>query len=666
MDLPSQLANSTSFKRLADHLSSLVSESSQTIVVLRGADGNYLGLTGGIASPSELRFANPALQSQFKNPAAYSSVLLDSDENHTLRPEERNFLSKLAHSFDPHTGSLPGWEVVAKLTKPLDGSTSLEGAIPVGLPFAINNESSYALILEHLGGLQKIHELQTSSDLVFYSEKDHPYARVTVPTSITQSLNGLEYHQPAQLHVVFDLHSSTTAGYEVAVQGKTLSNAPLPGAEEWKRIEGVLLSKLAELSPSPDTGEKGWITFAAPRKSDTIAINAAIHRQRSEALATHIERFTSLLEPHQSIPMQNLAPHLPGEYAAMSFGQFGFRMMIAAASHCGLVRDSEKRSLTPTLQSVTSLIASRLREPAVGVSFDEMDKLEDLLSTLKMTAFNQPETYTQRYPALAAALPAGTTIALSRSGDVFQDSLEALRNGDLSYIMAARGCAQLQLRVEIDGTEYAADLSVGGKHGQISYTIFTNPEQREFAFNNEESQVYNQVYAMLGREIDSYWELGNQLGFSLDEVWKVWKHPHYEDRQNIPHKLLRAQGFRASIRGGVPHFIESPEEVSPEVRSFNEMLIAGIQKVHEIGHVIVNWNSMSNMNQTGKHADAYGPMSKERFEELYPNGIISNNLLFARQELVGDTRYPPEFYAVPFYLKSLGYQYDASRREWRE
>lgn len=53
--------------------------------------------------------------------------------------------------------------------------------------------------------------------------------------------------------------------------------------------------------------------------------------------------------------------------------------------------------------------------------------------------------------------------------------------------------------------------------------------------------------------------------------------------------------------------------------------------------------------QTGELTNVYGPMRKERF---------------ARQELVGDTPYPPEFYAVPFYLKRLGYSYDEAKKVW--
>jgi hypothetical protein len=664
MEFPSQLANPQRAQQLAAHLSTLVSESSQSIIIFGDKQGNYLGLTGGVGSPTELRFANPHLQREFKNRGAYSSVMLDCDENQRLRPEECELLNDLASRFNRHTGEISGFEVIGKLTKPLDGSTQFEGKIPLGLPFALNNDDSYALLLRHIGGLEKIHDLKRSSDLTFYSVQDQPYARVTVPTTIPQSFSGLDYQQPAQLSVVFDLHAGATAGYELTVDGKPASESSSPSAAQWKQIEGVIVSRLGELSPSPDNGEKGWVSFAAPRDADRDALTTAMARERAQTLAARIEGVAAFLEPHLQFKMSSLVPNLSGEYAGMSLGNFSVRMVNAAAQLSGLLRWEDQAGRELPLRSLTAHIASRLRDPSTTVTDEQLVQIEEVFDTLKFTAFNCPETYVDRYPALVAALQPGASVAISHSGEVFQEALDALQRGELSSMMAARRCGQLQIQVGADGTEYGVALTIGSGHGEISYSLFRNGAQREFSFNNEEAQVYNQINGMLGREIDSRWELGELLGFPLEDVWKAWEDERFEDLQNIPYRLLRAQGLRPSIRSGIPELTESREVVSPEGQKFNEMLLAGIKKVHEIGHVIVNWHSMSYRTQIGEHADVYGPMSKERFAELYPKGIIGNNLLFARQELVGDTPYPPEFYAVPFYLSRLGYSYDEANKEW--
>lgn len=669
MDLHPQLAQPQRAKELCGHLSSLVSNDACSIMIFTDGKGSYFGVSGGVSSPTELHFGNQELRRETKNPTAYSSVLLDVGENSNLRPEERAFLNDITGRFRPETGTIEGFQIVGKLTKPLDGSTVLEGAIPVGLPFSINNEDAYALILEHISGLEKVHNYKRSSDVTFYSQGDHPYARVSVDVSIPQSVSGLEFQQPGRLSVIFDLHAGDMAGYELMIDGKPVSVALPPTGELFQRIEGVLLSRLAELSPSPDQqGERGWIPLAAPQEGETLAFSAKLLRNSAENLATQIEGISAFLEPHLHHTMSEFSPHYNAPYASMPLGQFGARMIKAVARQSGILSEEEVGKLPLSVSELTSRVAATLRDPSAPVTREQINQVREVFQVIKIEAFKLPETYSDRYPALVAEFRAwrnGKPAMECRSGEVFDNVMEALRSGDLSYIMVAEQHPSLRLRVTADGVEYGVDLAVGDTYGHLNYALLRNGEKKEFSFDNEEAQVFSQITGMLAQEIDSQWDLSEQLGFPLNEVWKAWEDQRFEDLQNIPYSLLRAQGYRPSLRAGTPHLAHAPESVTPEVQRFNEMLIAGIQKIHEIGHVIVNWHSMSDHQQMGSYPDAYGPMSKERFAELYPNGIIGNNLLFAPRHVVGDASYPPEFYAVPFYLKRLGFSYNEESKEWQ-
>jgi hypothetical protein len=165
-------------------------------------------------------------------------------------------------------------------------------------------------------------------------------------------------------------------------------------------------------------------------------------------------------------------------------------------------------------------------------------------------------------------------------------------------------------------------------------------------------------------------ELDRVVGLDVSEVWKCHDGDVDAVRDAAACELLSAWGYRVALVDGVLQVVLSSARLSPLQEEFKDEVIAGLKTLRDIGHVVVVWNALPDryMGLSDEKPERYGPMSKENFNELYPSGVRGNRFPSgtpaSAYKAVGNTSYPPEFYAVPFYLKRLGYTFNPRTKAW--
>jgi hypothetical protein len=438
-----QLANPLRAQELAHHLATLVSSSAQSIIILSDGKGTYLGLSGGQGTPTELRFANPTLQADFNNPSAYSSVWLDIEKNNVLRAEECAFLNDIASRFCPKARTIAGFSPIAILSRSLNGETNLQGSIPLELPFSLNSDALYALVLQHIAQLSRVKNISQKGEIILYSEENNPFARVELDTTITQIQNGLSYKQPARLSVVFDLTAGELTGYECTVDGKRVA-IPLT-AEQYRPLEAILLRNLAQLA-SDQSREDGrnWIEFNVPAEAQKLAHERAILQQSIDQLLSRIEQTITLLEPHLHYRMSDLYPKMGESHRNMALGRYGVRVVTTQARSVGLFDDNDLSGYELSLRELGDRITHVLNDTARTITPAHIKTIDSVFHTLKIAVYEKPEVRQKRYPLLSEAFRGKALDGTIRSADTILEALRALHHEDLSYIMVAEKTGNLE------------------------------------------------------------------------------------------------------------------------------------------------------------------------------------------------------------------------------
>lgn len=500
MQFASQLTNPQRAQELAHHLSALVSGSAQSIIIFSDGQGTYLGLSGGLGTPTQLRFANPTLQADLNNPAAYSSVWLDIEENNALRPEERAFLNDIAERFCSKSGTISGFSPIAVLSKSLNGGTSLEGSIPLELPFSLNSDALHALVLQHIARLAKAQNRTLVDEITLYSVESNPFARVEFESTITQNQSGLSYQQSARISVVFDLSAGELVGYECTVNGKRVA-MPLV-AEQYRRLEGILLRNLAHLASTQIQHDgKNWIEFDVPSEAQKLAEERAILQRSVDRLVHRIEQTTTLLEPNLHCRMSEIYPKFGEPHRDMALGRYGVRVVTTQARSVGLFDDNDWSGYELSFRELANRIIHVVNDSGRTITPEHIKSIDTVFHTLKIAVYERPEVRSKRYPNLCAALRGQALDGAIRSAETILEALRALQNEELSYIMVAEKTANLDLCLHSNSSPLMIQLRLGEEYGEMSCTLYKDGDAVAHLPSHEGESLFSQVTTWLDKEI---------------------------------------------------------------------------------------------------------------------------------------------------------------------
>lgn len=662
MDFQGQLEQPVKAQQLAALLATTTADSSCSLsLYFNKTTNDYFTVTGGVDSPVIINFANSSLKLQYNNPFAHSSVMLDIAENSQLRPEESKYLNTLVAAFNPDSQGIVGYERIALIGKTLDGQLHFEGQIPLGLPFPLNSTSTTCLLLQHLQRLNNPLKSNRSSTVRFFDREDRPYASVEFATTALQYSHGLPYQQPIQKSVIYDLQTYEVAGFECKIQGRPVQVTRDISAGDHSQIDQILISRIAELSEfsAKTQGSNPTITLA---QLDDSSFNIALSKSYSEKIIIHLEKILTQIEPYLGLPLpENLAAFRLTNLASLAATVF-FHKAIEA----NLIEGSELKGKPVSTRGLIQLIQQKILTTGDKTTHEHLNGLVGTIDHLKNIVFQaEPGILLRRYPELASALSnKGQSASLEvTNGALFNQALDALKAEELSHLMTISHCQSLQFRIFADGHVHVFDFSTTSNFRKISYSLDSG---KEFGPDQDELFVHSRVSLLLGQEAQSHFDLSTILGFDLYSVWKCCDSDNYSSYHRVPLILIDSLGFKPAFVDENLQIIKSKHYPSDEVSLFNSMLIAGLKKMSEIGHVTVNWHSMANLQQLGELPDNYGPMSSETFKRIYPSGIITNNLLASAYKNVGEKHYPPEFYAIPFYLERLGYEFNESLKKWEK
>jgi hypothetical protein len=348
--------------------------------------------------------------------------------------------------------------------------------------------------------------------------------------------------------------------------------------------------------------------------------------------------------------------------------------------------------LVGALQTSLELKAAENTEKITGTSSEQqeafIDELRSAVRQISATAILfDPEIenlqISRAYSSWSGrSKDSANPVAVKFPGnEALKEVIDLIRSEKLLAFMSSHCINELQLEGTRADNSKIIDVVIKRESGEDevgnslegSLSISTRYGNGQGVWTNSDNPRSFEDHICAAYFGSAYHQTEKILGFSIDQVWQGWfdnNNTSMLDRTAA--SLLYGLGYSLDPTAISSNFMSIQRSDYPIIK---QEVLAGMKCMQENSFLVVDYGAFGGTKSKYTSSD-WGPMDKERFNELYPQGVIGNDLLaswfsptmgvvtpqtfFAE----GHPPMPTEIMQIPVFLRDKGFKFDRDQDKW--